>query len=144
MPRPRVIPRYRKKGNTAVVTLPCSLPGSRRQVWLGTWQSPESKREYPRITAEWQAAGERQLQAPADLTINEMMAAFLRHARIHYVRADGSQTGEATNYKNSTKPLVDLYGDTAAARFGPLALQAVRRRMIDIGWGRSSINPKVR
>jgi hypothetical protein len=69
MPRPRnPIPTYRlhKQSAQAVVTL--RLPdGTRKDVLLGPYNSPESKAEYRRVLAEWQATGGR-VVAPSGLS----------------------------------------------------------------------------
>lgn len=36
-----------------------------------------------------------------------------------------------------------MYGDTAAAEFGPLTLKAVRQKFIDVGWCRSLVNQRI-
>jgi hypothetical protein len=79
--------------------------------------------------------------ATLDLTVNEVILAFWRHAERHYRRADGTTTNELSEYKQVFKILRGLYGDTPAREFGPLALKAIRRRMIDLGWCRRLIRP---
>src|SRR5262249_8083733 len=95
-----------------------------------------SRQEYVRVLAEWEANGRRLPArgaggpAPSDLTVNELAAAFWRHVEQHYRRPDGTQTSEVTDYKLSLRPLKHLYGDTPSARFGPLALKAVRELLV--------------
>jgi integrase len=43
----------------------------------------------------------------------------------------------------ATRPLDQLYGDLPAARFGPLALKAVRQALIGAGLARLTINQRV-
>jgi integrase len=131
---PRV-PSYRrhKQSGQAVVTLTDGL-GGRRDVLLGNYGSPESRAEYARIIAEWEASGRQLPQTVAtvaDLTVNEVAVRFLPHAEQHYRRADGSPTSELDEYKLSLRPFIHLYGYTPAKNFGPLALKAVRQLLID-------------
>src|SRR5262249_29672468 len=115
------------------VTLTDSL-GQRRDVLLGKFDSPESRAEYARVLAEWEANGRRLPTSRAstlDITVNEVILAFWKHAELHYRHPDGSPTGELTDYKYSLKPLREMYGHTAAKDFGPLSLKAVRQAMIE-------------
>jgi integrase len=133
---PHALPAYRrhKQSGQAVVTL------NGKDVLLGTFGTAASKEAYARVTGEWHAAG-RQLSAqPAPLTVVELLAAFLRHAKNYYRHPDGSQTGEADNYRLAMVPLRHTHGRSAAAAFGPLALKAVRDDMVRRGWTRGSVN----
>jgi hypothetical protein len=64
--------------------------GGRRVVYLGKHGSPESQAEYRRILAELQTQAVTTRPAPvtgsrpADLTVNEVIIAFLRWADTHY------------------------------------------------------------
>src|SRR5262249_54986833 len=73
----------------------------------------------------------------------ELLVAFWRHVIEHHRHADGTPTGEQDNYKDSLRPLRELYGHTLARDFGPLALKAVRQKMIDSGLSRGVINQRV-
>ncbi len=67
----------------------------------------------------------------------------MRHAKTYYRGPDGKQTTEVANFKPAIRRLKALYGRTRAADFGPLALKAVRQRMIDDGLARRTINHAV-
>jgi integrase len=136
MPAPQRIPSYRlhKPSNNAVVTL------SGQDVWLGRWNTPESRAKYNRVVAEWLAAGRQLPVSPDDLTIVELIARFWTHAEKFYRRKDGTPTGEADNFKSALKPLKELYGDTLAKDFGPRAYRALQAAMIGKGWARGYIN----
>jgi integrase len=149
MPRRPSIPTYRlhRQSNQAIVTFRLS-DGRRRDVLLGPHGSPESRAEYARLLAEWEAARRadppqtRPLpdpHAPRDLTVNELLLRFWRHAEAHY----GTGSGELAEYRRSLRPVKDLYGHLPAARFGPLALKAVREGMIREGLARGPVNQRV-
>ena len=57
---------------------------------------------------------------------------------------NGKPTSEPVNIRLAHRPLRQLYGDTLARDFGPLALKAVRQTMIDSGLCRSEVNKRVR
>src|SRR6266568_3650140 len=97
------VPSYRKKkvGNRryGCVSLPDGL-GGWRDILLGSYGTKESRAEYARVIAEWLAADRRLPQtrgtfrAGGDLTINELILAYLPHAERHYRHADGTSTRE--------------------------------------------------
>lgn len=75
----------------------------------------------------------------SSLSINELCVVFLDHADKHY-RKNGKLTSEYDLVLQAIRPLKDLYGLTPVARFGPLALKAVRESMIGKGWCRATVN----
>jgi integrase len=144
----RKLPSYRlhKPSGRAVVTL------DGRDHYLGDFGTPESRAEYDRLLAEWLAdrrrrgvpAGSGSATAPlVDLTINELLLAFWHHAERHYRAPDGAPTRELDNYRDSLRPLKQLYGATLARAFSPLKLKALRATMIESGLSRGTINQRV-
>lgn len=119
---------------------------SGRDIYLGRYGSVESKAEYDRLIAEWLIRGrtEAPSSGPSDaLTVTELVQAFSHHALEHYRTPSGSPSGELDNLRDAIKPLRRLYGHTAAAEFGPLALRAVRAQMIEAGLARTTVNARV-
>ena len=127
--------RYHKPSGQARVTI------EGRDFWLGPWKSKASYLEYDRIIAEWIANGRRlpSQSEPAQLTIVELIAAYLKHAKRYY-RKDGQETNEVVAIKRAVRFVKQLYGRIPAAEFSPLKLKAVRQKMIEAGCG----GPKVR
>jgi integrase len=134
MPHTPKVPSYRRHNQSgqAVVTLRDAL-GNRRDVLLGKYGTAQSRAEYARVIAEWEANDRRLPTTPrkaADLTVNELLLAYYRHAKSYYVK-DGKPTSEPAAIKSALRFVKRLYGHTPAAEFGPLALKAVRQAMID-------------
>jgi integrase len=138
MGRPRnEVPSYRghKKSGQAIVTL-TNQTGVRRDYLLGRFGSKASKSEYARLLQEWETAAHelppkaREGDRPADLTVNELLAAYWKWATARYVK-DGKPTSEQAVIRVIMRPMKALYGTTLARDFGPLALKAVRKAMID-------------
>lgn len=132
------VPQYRrhKPSGLAVVTLDA------RDFYLGPYGTAASRAEYDRLIGEWVANG-RRLPGPAGpaagLTINELLAAYWQYAQSYYVK--GSEpTSELSYIRVALHYLRGLYGQTPVAEFGPLALKAVRQRMIDSDVSRGVIN----
>jgi integrase len=134
MPRRSQVPSYRKhkQSGQAIVTLTDGL-GGRRDVLLGKHGTALSRAEYARVLAEWEAAGRSLPKAAtaADLSVNEMLVGFWKHAQRHYNRPDGKELGE---YRRALRPLKRQYGHTPAKDFGPLALRALQQTIADGSW----------
>ncbi len=144
MPRKRnPIPTYRlhSQSGQAVSDYYDPVSGRKRTVSLGRYDSPESRREHARLVAEL-AAG-RPAGRTDGVTLNELFLAFLRHAEQHYRRPDGTITTELKNYKLALRVARETHGHVPAAEFGPLALKAVRKRMVEMGWCRRQVNKQV-
>jgi integrase len=135
-------PSYRlhKPTSQAVVTL------DGRDLYLGRYGSPQSRAEYDRLVAEWLTNGRRLHVTTAgggsDLTINEMLLAYLGHADSYYTKY-GRPTKEPEDIRYAIRPLRTLYGHTLARDFGPLALKAVRKSYIDSGLCLNEVNKRV-
>ncbi|HZZ80754.1 MAG TPA: hypothetical protein VFE62_19785 [Gemmataceae bacterium] len=124
------IPKYRrhKASGQAVVTI------AGRDHYLGPHGGKTSVREYDRLVGEWLAGG-RVLVAQVErhgMTIAELCRAYKAFAERYY-RKEGRPTPTVDSIRVSLRTLRQMYGDTPAADFGPLALAAVRQRFIDKG-----------
>ena len=113
-------PSYRKHSSgQARVTLYDVGSGERKDFMLGKYGTKASRVEYDRIIAEWLSNGRRFSKAAVanDLTVNELIARFWKHAEQHYRRPDGTTTNELNDYRLSLRPVRELYGDTPAKDF---------------------------
>jgi integrase len=72
-------------------------------------------------------------------TVGELCLVFLRHADGHYIK-NGKATSEIHILKSVIRPLNELYGLLPARDFGPLAMKAVRAKMVGLGWARGTVN----
>lgn len=104
--------------------------GRRRDIYLGKYGSAASRREYLRVIGEWETLGRLPADldsAPADLTVNELLARFWERAKLRYVK-NGQPTSEQDAVRMAMRPMKQLYGCTLARTFGPLALKASARQ----------------
>ena len=153
MPRQKnAIPSYllHKKSGQARVRI------AGRDHLLGRYGSDESRIRYGELIAKFAsgvpidplAAGlNRGTNRGTDSddpgpSIAELIVAYLNHVEQHYVK-NGEQTSEQWLIRAALKPLRELYGLTPASQFGPLALKAVRYRMVVSGICRNSVNANV-
>lgn len=116
-----------------------------RRIYLGAFGSDESYQQYESVLAQLRAGempGIDRKRGDPELTIDELVQVFQAHAKQHY-RKHGQLTSEYSNYAQAARPLRALYGGSPAVKFGPLALKAVRQRMVDSGWSRKNINKQV-
>lgn len=135
------IPSYRKHKSSGQAVV--SING--RDFYLGKHGTAASLAEYKRLIAEYLASGGAVTSKTAtpDITVNEVLAAFLKHANQYYRKPDGTKTKTVSAFICSWRELKPLYGRTPAAEFGPLALKAVRQRIIDGGASRDYANRSV-
>ena len=71
-----------------------------------------------------------------------MILCYEPFARQHY-RKNGRLTGESKNVQVAARALRQLYGHTPASQFGPLALKALRLRLIDSDLCRNVVNARI-
>ena len=150
--RTKSLPKYRrhKASGQALVTL------NGRDIYLGTYDSPESHEEYRRIIAEW-ATNHYQLPAigngargedagtratSSELTLNEIFLSYWDFVEQYY-RKNGQPTWEVSNIKQALRPFLELYGRERASGIGPLNLKTYRQALIDRGLCRKVINKHV-
>ena len=123
-----------------------------RDYYLGPYGSDESRIAYGKLIAQIGSgipidpiADSKRGSLPRNESddpgpsVGELCLVFLRHAETHYVK-NGKQTSEVFILKSVIRPLNDLYGMLPAKDFGPLALKAVRTKMVELGWCRDTIN----
>jgi integrase len=127
------IPAYRKHraSGQGIVTI------AGRTLYLGPHGTKTSRLEYDRLVGEWITAGRptTKLGGGNDLTIAELIRRYKRYAESYY--ANG---GILYNIGSGCRALRLRYGETIAAEFGPLALKAVRDKLVEQGSSRTYCN----
>jgi len=134
------IPAYRKHkpSGQAVVTL------NGKDHYLGPHRTAASKEAYNRLVQEWLVRGRRLPESNIDLIVNTVILAYWCVMELSVTSsASGTTPGELYNQRSALRIVRELYGRTPAAEFGPLALKAVRQKMIDTGWCRAFVNRQV-
>src|SRR5438046_2121088 len=139
MSRPSSLkPAYRlQRPNRAFV----ELSGERK--YLGVYDTQESRDAYDREIGQWIARGRQPPPHPASpaapgdvkdppkgITIAELVAGFWEHAQEYCRKPDGTPTPQLEHFRVALKILNRLYGETAAADFGSLAMKTVRAEML--------------
>lgn len=152
MGKPRKSPpsyRLHRQSGQAVVTLSCRVTGKRRDVLLGDYDSPESRIVYAEAVAQWERDGRVLDNAPAlrvkaasPVTVAEVMLDYWEGMLRRYNVTDpnGRLPSRLTVIRSVIRIARATCGALPASRFGPLALQEVRQKMVDAGWSRRTIN----
>ena len=154
MPRPPSIPKPYTKSGQLAVCLRDPRTGYRRTVYLGASGTPEARREYARVLAEWEA-GDRVVTAPTSkirhkvhrpeaVTVAELILGYFRT-----VKARHSHNGKLTTHglvvRSALRVLREQAGDHAAGDFGPKTLRQVRDSMVASGrFSRKTVNENTR
>ena len=133
------VPRYRRLKRANGRHLAFVEIGGRR-TYLGAWNSAESKQAYRRLLVERNRGMCTQLADEGGVFVDELIAAFLDHARTYYRTPDGEPTREIANITPMLRILRDLYGGHLASQFDARALKNVRQAMIEKSYARTTIN----
>ncbi len=108
-----------------------------RDHYLGPYGTKASRVEYDRLIGEWLAGGRNPLGVSGhELTIVELCVRYWKFAVGYYRNNPKVMPG----IKRTMGYLRAHYGHTRAVEFGPLALKAIRQRMIDEGLSRTYCN----
>ncbi|NQV24342.1 MAG: hypothetical protein HQ518_08230, partial [Rhodopirellula sp.] len=156
MPRRRTgqPPKYRhhKARNLAKVTI------DRRDIYLGTFNSPESWQHYADVLAALQqglsvdqiAASLSGEEVPEKATgtagsttrttIGQLSLQFYEYAKVYYAPREGGSGGRVANVKIAIREINNLFSGLDVAAFGPLRFTTVRDAMIARGLERNYIN----
>lgn len=145
-PRRKLTPSYlqHKQSGKARAVWSDALGVRHYRMLPGPFGSVESRTAFAKLELELAVApAHLSGSEPQGVSVNELFLAFLGHAAGHYRRADGTPTHEIAEYKLVTRYVRELYGETPAAEFGPLALKAVREKFIAARWCRTLVNQRV-
>jgi integrase len=133
------IPKYRKHRATgqALVTL------GGIDHYLGPHGTQTSRAAYDQLIAEWMANGRQSSKAlDAELTVAELIEHYRQHVITHYVK-NGRPTSEQHDIAMAMRFVRQLYADILVKDFGPLALKAVRQKMVEADYSRGTVNKNV-
>ena len=114
-----------------------------RVIYLGTYDTDDSKERYNRLKAEWlvnRHSGKFQAKVSAGPFVSDICYAFLEHAERYY-----SESNECAQFELAIQPLSELYGTLPAKEFGPIQFRACRDWWLsDPKRSRSYINKNMR
>lgn len=154
-PDPNYIPKltHNRASGKAVVRL------SGVDIYCGRWGTAEAQSRYDREVAEWLARGRTPKQVRGAVTegsveslhekradavaVNTVLLAFWKHAENYYRDPNGKPTSQLSTYRQTIRVVRSMYGLEPVEKFGPLALRAVRQRLVSDGLARSEVNRRV-
>jgi integrase len=115
-----------------------------KRVYIGRHDTPESRAEYDALIARWLSNGRKlDAPAPADLTVEELAAAYWDYAEGYYAGTDGQPSPRVQQIKSALAQVRKLFASTPARDFGPIRLRTVRQAMIDAEWSRTYVNQQI-
>ena len=120
--------------------------GTRQQKLLpGLFNSPESLTAKARLELELITSPTTTATPvdPATLSVAEVLAAYLDFAHRHYRGPDGNPSDQVRHVKTVIRHVRELYGESPATSFGPMALKVVRQKFVELKWSRKSVNARV-
>lgn len=100
-----------------------------RDIYLGRFGSPESRRKYASIVGQLAAGGEIESVA-ADPTVADVVAAWSQHAQVSY----RPESREPTDIAGALAPALRMFGSIRAADFDARCLKSVRAAMVSSSW----------
>ena len=107
-----------------------------KMYYLGEYGSAASRREYDRIIGEFVANGRQAFRDPDEILVEYLVARFIDHMEAECRYCDGTKK----RLTMLLQLLDNLYGKSPVSHFTPTALKAIRRRFLDDGLGRDTIN----
>lgn len=85
---------------------------------------PEARQQFQKTLAEWLANGQRLAEdSPEDLTVADVVAAYLEHAEQEY------QPVELYKLRRAVKPVLERFRALPAAKFGVSCLEIVQQHL---------------
>ncbi|MCK4341806.1 MAG: hypothetical protein KAY37_08800 [Phycisphaerae bacterium] len=127
---------HRASGQAAVV-----LGG--KWHYFGTYGTPQVDERYSRIIANG-LANERWAPDMPELSISELVLAYWRYTSVRYVHENGKPRKELAAIRAALRPVKRLFGSIRVEDFGPRALIAVQRELVQNGYCRTIVNDHVR
>lgn len=140
----RSLPEYRRHPNGSAFVQHKSIPTKSHRMHLGPHGSEISKQRYAEFIAQLQAAEKKGvppiLARAGGITIGELVEQYLAHAETYYTGEPDKTAPEVFVIWAGCAKLIELFGSTRAADFGPLKLNEVRQAYITKGIARTTIN----
>lgn len=115
-----------------------------RHVYLGPYDSPESRAKYQEIVRRHladrtKAELARSVEFHTDITVAELVVRYLVHLESYYVK-DGKRSSQVLLVKRAIRVLRERFGTLEAIQFGPRGLKACREEFVKLGWCRKEVN----
>lgn len=145
-------------------TAPATADQKRRPVYFGLWGTEASLTAYAQflkglnfpaeVVTEARTEAQKRSQRPESVsvplpanrtncTVRQLWSEFNRWAKTYYRSAAGLPTGEADNYAQAVRELLDLFGSELTADFSKKKLERVRQAMVDRQLCRNVVNTRI-
>jgi len=111
-----------------------------KQIYLGDYDSKESRIKYAEIVADW-SAGNLDKYGES-VSISRLAVAYLKYAESYYTK-NGKQTSTVSRIRSALRTLVAIYGEMKADQFQPLHLEKLQEKYIELKLSRRTITTYV-
>ncbi|MFY9255998.1 MAG: hypothetical protein WAO83_21265 [Fuerstiella sp.] len=115
-----------------------------KRLYLGQYDSPESRRKFDEVLARWDAAkASGKTPKLTNITVGRLAILFLEFARTEYSK-NGKPAAEFNNFRQALRSLTQLYVGCRVVDFGPKKLKLLLSAMVEQGLAQSTINNRLR
>ena len=134
--RKEFVPTYRlhKPSGQAIV----EFEGKR--VYLGTYDTHESRERYRRAVAEWLANGRTLSQAQKGISVAEMCLAYWQWCIANYPLVNERESSTVMRTRSVIRDMRSLYGSKKAESFKPKELKVLQQVWVERGFTRKTVN----
>ena len=133
----RKIPAYRRKKVGKHCYAVVTIKG--KDLYLGDYDTKESKTKYERLVGESMQGGSRQSD-PAQITVTEVCIDYTREMKKRYQDESGKPTEEFKTVQRVMKRFREYYGNDPASSVKAIAFKFMRQSFIDDDISRKTIN----
>ncbi len=139
------IPKYRRNPDGRAFVYHKSIPTKSHRLYLGSWGTAESRKDYERWVSQFLAAGMR--HAPTTETFSQQSVAglvveYLAYARSYYSH-EGLPTKEFRGMETALGHLLDLFAADRCDKIGPRHLTRLQNYLVTKGYRRGVINQRI-
>lgn len=128
------VPKYRRNPDGRAF-----VQVNKKRFYLGTFDTPESKKAYRDFIAQLMGRPELPPTASAaGLTVSELAMHYLAHAESYY-----GDSGEFRNVSVAVTDFVKLFATEAGPKLGPLHLLKYQEALVSGGYARKTINARL-
>lgn len=116
-----------------------------RDIYLGKFGSADARKRYAEVLADFTArrAAGASMSPAAPVTVSVAVFRFWQWADVHYRHPDGTPTRAADGFKESLRPLRQMFGELPLAELGPSKVYEYQASLAARGLARTTVNARV-
>ncbi|MCA8982939.1 MAG: site-specific integrase [Planctomycetaceae bacterium] len=111
-----------------------------RMIYLGSYDSPDSRQKYATIVSDWSAGNLDQYGK--SVSISRLCVAFVKHSETYYVK-NGKPTSQLAVIRSALRHFNEHFGHMGADRFLPKHLEQMQQHYLRLDLCRYTVNQYV-